>query len=258
MPSGTLSVVHVASYNVHRCIGTDRRHDPLRVAEVIRELHADVIGLQEVNSRFHGEGAVDQVDYLRRRTGMEAVAGPCLIHLAGHSGNVILTRWPIRSVCRYDLSVPGREPRAALEAVIVLDRTAVRVVVTHFGLRQAERAVQAATLTRALQSPEPVPAIVIGDFNRWVPGERSLECLDRRLGPSRSVRSFPAYFPVLALERIWVEAPNRLERVVAHRSGLARRASDHLPLKATILLGDKTVAAQDDSHSRSSYKGPAV
>ncbi len=44
----------VASYNIHRCVGTDRLYLPRRTAEVIRGVDADLIGLQEVDSRPPG------------------------------------------------------------------------------------------------------------------------------------------------------------------------------------------------------------
>jgi endonuclease/exonuclease/phosphatase family metal-dependent hydrolase len=226
----------VASYNVHRCIGTDRIHDPLRTARVILELGADVVGLQEVSARLRGKGAIDQAEYLRAKTGMDVLPGPCLIHRTGHYGNALLTRWPVEGVRRHDLSVEGREPRGAIEATLNVSGKIVRCIVTHLGLRLAERTAQARALSRALLSKNAAPVIVLGDCNSWVPGERSLRTLDRSFGRSHGQRSFPSYFPVFALDRIWVQPPNRMEKVLVHRSALARRASDHLPLKARITL----------------------
>jgi len=230
--------IRIVSYNVHRCVGMDRRHDPARIARVIRELRPDVVGLQEVSSRSGGRGAVDQMEYLRAAVGMEAVSGPCLVRQSSHFGNALLARWPIERVRRYDLSVPGREPRAALEATLSVDGVAFRVVVTHLGLSWAERATQASSLSHALRERREIPTIILGDCNRWIPGEASLRPLDRRFGPSRGARSFPSRLPILALERFWVEPPNRIERIAAHRSRLARIASDHLPVKARVVLAE--------------------
>jgi endonuclease/exonuclease/phosphatase family metal-dependent hydrolase len=229
-------VIKVSSYNVHRCIGTDRCHDPSRVARVIRELSSDVVGLQEVSARLHGEGAIDQADYLGRQTGMDVIAGPCLVHEAGHYGNAILTRWPIERVRRHDLSVRDREPRGALEATLRVGHNALRFAVTHFGLLPGERCVQSQRLSECLHETGSPPLILLGDCNRWIPGEPSLRALDCRFGASRGRRSFPSYFPVLALDRIWVDSPNYIESITAHRSPLARRASDHLPVTACIAL----------------------
>ncbi|MCW8141795.1 MAG: endonuclease/exonuclease/phosphatase family protein, partial [Planctomycetota bacterium] len=85
-------MVRFATYNVHRCIGADGRYDADRVAAVIRELDADVVGLQEVDARYHLENDLDQIEYLQEATGMTAVAGPTLTNHRGYYGNALLTR----------------------------------------------------------------------------------------------------------------------------------------------------------------------
>src|SRR3990172_7776992 len=97
----------LASYNVHRCIGRDRRHDPDRVAAVIRQLDADVVALQEVDARYHVEDGVDQIVYLAAATGYAAVPGPVKRNHRGHYGNGLLIRHELLGVRRIDLSVPG-------------------------------------------------------------------------------------------------------------------------------------------------------
>src|SRR2546423_1878025 len=52
--------LRVATYNIHRCIGTDGRHDPGRIARVLNEIHADVIGLQEVDTGLLYETAQEE------------------------------------------------------------------------------------------------------------------------------------------------------------------------------------------------------
>src|SRR5438445_13875 len=42
-----MSVLRVATYNIHKCCGLDRRVLPARIADVLLELDADVIALQE-------------------------------------------------------------------------------------------------------------------------------------------------------------------------------------------------------------------
>ena len=41
-----------ASYNIHKAVGMDGRRDPERIIAVLREMHADVIALQEADRRF--------------------------------------------------------------------------------------------------------------------------------------------------------------------------------------------------------------
>jgi endonuclease/exonuclease/phosphatase family metal-dependent hydrolase len=224
----------LASYNVHRCIGVDGRHDPGRVAAVIRELEADVIGLQEVSVRPVRDGGINQLEHLARSLGFEAVAGPTLHHHRGHCGNALLTRWPVRVVRRIDLTIAGREPRGALDVELDRDGTAVRVVVTHLGLFGAHRRAQVRRLLAVL-GDDRRPLVLLGDVNEWFPAASVLRRLHARFGRGRSVRTFPSRRPLLALDRVWVQPRAALTAVHAHRSPLARVASDHLPVRATVL-----------------------
>ena len=224
----------VATYNVHRCIGQDGRHDAARVAAVLREIDADVYGLQEVDAHPHAEGGLDQVEYLAAATGLRGVAGPVLrLHLT-HFGNALLTRRPVRAVRPIDLTVGRREPRGALAVDLDVDGVPWRIVVTHFGLRGAERRRQVVRLLAALEEPFPLAStIVLGDLNEWLAPARTLRRLRRGFaGPK--VRSFPARLPFFALDRVLVRPPGALQTVRAHYSPLARVASDHLPVVGVI------------------------
>jgi endonuclease/exonuclease/phosphatase family metal-dependent hydrolase len=224
----------VATYNVHRCIGLDGRHDPERTAAVIRELDAEVIGVQEVDSRPHVEAGLDQVEALARLTGLAAIAGPTLRRHAGLYGNALLTRRPIRAVRLVDLSQPGREPRGAIDADLDVDGTTWRVVVTHLGLASGERRAQLARLLQVVQGEAPRPvALVLGDFNEWLGPRRALRRL--RTGFAwRTARSFPAVWPLLSLDCILARPGSAVHAVRAHRTRLARVASDHLPVRGEV------------------------
>jgi endonuclease/exonuclease/phosphatase family metal-dependent hydrolase len=234
MTEATPREVVVATYNIHRCLGRWRVHDADRIARVIGELGADVIGLQEVDARYHIEDGIDQGEYLAQATGHTVIPGWALVHHRGSYGNAVLTRWPVKSVHRLDIGVPGREPRAVLETTIAIAEFDVRVIVTHFGLRHAERRLQTAMLLELLRSRHHDCTVLLGDFNEWAPIGHTLQRLHAELGRSRGVRSFPARMPVLALDRIWVRPANSLVRLRAHRSRLACEASDHLPVVGVL------------------------
>ena len=234
LPAAATCELSVVSYNVHRCIGADGRHDPGRVAEVLRELDADVIGLQEVASRFRGAGALDQLAYLARALGYQPVAGPTLLQHRGHCGNALLTRLPILGVDRIDLSIAGREPRGAIDVKLGLGGDDVRVVVTHLGLRWRDRRAQARWLVDALGEDRGGFVVLLGDINEWLPRLGCLGRLHARLGRAPAVRSFPARRPLFALDRVWVHPRVGLIEVRAHATPLARVASDHLPVRGTI------------------------
>jgi endonuclease/exonuclease/phosphatase family metal-dependent hydrolase len=224
----------VVSYNVHRCIGVDGRHDPGRVARVVRELDADVVGLQEVASRHRGDGDVDQLAYLAADLGLGAVAGPVVDLERGRCGNGLLTRLPVLDVRRIDLTLARREPRGALDVDLAWGGTALRVVVTHLGLRPGDRRAQVARLLAALGDDREQPLVLLGDVNEWFPAAAALRRLHARLGRPPAVPSFPSRRPLFALDRLWVQPLTGLAGLRAHRSPLARLASDHLPVRATL------------------------
>ncbi|HDR16202.1 MAG TPA: hypothetical protein ENN79_12090, partial [Desulfobacteraceae bacterium] len=86
-----MTILRISTYNIHKCVGLDRRRDPERIATVIGEINADVIGLQEVDNRSDGRGESAQMDFLAEKTGYKALPGPTIKHTSGHYGNVLLT-----------------------------------------------------------------------------------------------------------------------------------------------------------------------
>ncbi|HSM22272.1 MAG TPA: endonuclease/exonuclease/phosphatase family protein, partial [Rubrivivax sp.] len=109
----------------------------------------------------------------------------------------------------------------------------LRVIATHLGLRPAERRHQIETLLAGL-GDDTVPTVLMGDLNEWFLWGRPLRRLHRHFGATPAPSTFPARWPVLALDRIWVEPRARLLQLRRHRTALARQASDHLPLVAQI------------------------
>ncbi|RIL07428.1 MAG: endonuclease [Proteobacteria bacterium] len=230
----------VASYNVHRCVGMDRRHSVERIAAVIAEMGADVVGLQEVDSTPHAAGGRDPLDAIARACGYAAIPGPILRRHDGHTGNGLLTRLPVRSRRSIDLSFPRREPRGALDVDLEHGGGLVRVFVTHFGLRAAERRAQWDRVMELMAPRGEALSVLIGDFNEWFAPARVLRRVHRTFGRARAVPSWPSPFPVLALDRMWVQPNAALVELVAHRSRLARRASDHLPVRGILRLPQRS------------------
>lgn len=239
--------MHIASYNVHRCIGRDGRCAPARVARVIEELECDTVGLQEVDNRARPGHDSMQLDFLAHVTGMRGVAGMTIIRHDGHYGNALLTRRPVLDIRRHDLSYGrGREPRGALDVDLDVDGTVVRVVVTHFGLTTRERRFQVERLLRVLDDgPRGVPLVLLGDINEWRTGGENLRRLQAALGRSPACGTFPVWLPWLALDRIWVRPGSALRALDVHRSPTARVASDHYPIRALVsVTEDGALAAE--------------
>ncbi|MGH7926799.1 MAG: endonuclease/exonuclease/phosphatase family protein [Candidatus Binatia bacterium] len=230
-----MPLLTVASYNIHQCIGRDGQWHPGRVARVLQELEADIVGLQEVHSRPGGSKESYQMKYLADVTGFEAVGGTTMQRANSEYGNVLLSRHPIKNVRRLDLSVRGHEPRGALDAEVQYGSKVIRVIVSHLGLGLLERRHQMRNLLEALDSDESKPCVLLMDHNEWLPwGPVIRWCNDRFCETRRAVKTFPAVFPIFALDRIWVQPAKALVRVERYVSPASRMASDHLPVRGTV------------------------
>jgi endonuclease/exonuclease/phosphatase family metal-dependent hydrolase len=224
----------LATWNIHRCIGRDGEKSPARCAAVLQEIDADVVALQEVESRPGHE--LDVLAYLARTTGARAIAGSTMIEQDAHYGNAVLTRLPVRAVRRHDLSVSGREPRGAVDVDLDLDGSRLQLIATHLGLRPAERREQVQRLLPLFETRDRDLVVLTGDLNEWFLWGRPLRMLHRIFPRTPHRRTWPAYAPLFALDRIWVHPHNAPRRLTAHRSALTRVASDHLPLTLEIEL----------------------
>ena len=226
----------VATWNVHSCVGLDARFAPDRIAEVIRGMDVDVIGLQEVGWHHRGEVGLDQFEYLAKATGMTAHAGPTKHSTRAHYGNAILTRLPVRSATPIDLCVRHREPRGGLEVVVEVAGRPVRIIVAHLGLDPWERASQIARIIALLDQRPDLPSLFMGDLNEWAPSSPRLRRLAESFEDWASPRSFHARMPTLRLDRIYVRGGLKVPAFEVIRTTLTRRASDHLPVRAVVAV----------------------
>jgi len=110
----------------------------------------------------------------------------------------------------------------------------LKVVATHLGLRPAERREQVERLLELFTWHEQERAVLMGDVNEWFLWGRPLKHLHRYFDRTRAVATFPSGRPVLALDRLWTHPGSILRGLEAHATPLARVASDHLPLVASI------------------------
>jgi endonuclease/exonuclease/phosphatase family metal-dependent hydrolase len=221
----------IATYNIHGAVGCDGRFDPERVANVLREISADIIALQEVP--LGGTKTPNVLRILQQATGFMAAEGPACDRPERRYGNAVLTRYPILSMRTIDLSFRSREPRGALDADVDCHGHMLRIVATHLGLRPAERRDQIRRLLQKFDTEE-MPVILLGDINEWFVWGRSLRWLVSHFQPVPAPKTFPSWRPMFALDRIWIRPRHRLVHVEVHSTPLSRIASDHLPLIAHI------------------------
>ncbi len=228
----------VASYNIHKYVGIDGVFAPERIAQVIKELKANIVGLQEIDSSFYRNENL--AGPLFKKAGLELVLGPTRRNCDGHYGNALLTTYTVKDVRRINLSVFGREPRGALDVDLLVKGETIRVIVAHLGLGLRERRRQIRRLLDIFCSERDRMEIMLGDFNEWVPFRSSLCRVDNIFGKSPTLRTFPSLMPVLPLDRIWIRPRDALASMSTHRTPLSRKASDHLPVKAFVVPGGIT------------------
>jgi len=235
-PSAGLASFRIATYNVHSCVGIDAKFSPERVAEVVRGLECDIVGLQEVGWHHRGEIGRDQFEAISRACGLKAYPGPTKHNDRAHYGNALLTNRPVLSVRPIDLSLPMREPRGAIDADIEIGDSVVRVIVAHLGLDPWERNAQITRILHAMENGHARPTVFLGDLNEWRGRSPRLERLARSFADCAAPRSFHVRLPALRLDRIYVTRELQLASFEAVRTKVTRRASDHLPVRATVAL----------------------
>ena len=238
----------IMTYNVHRCLGTDGKLSPHRIAEVIAACDPDVVALQEVDVGRVRSGGIDQVAAIAGQLGMRPHFHPAMRLLGELYGNAILTRSPstvVRAALLPSPKIPGRiEPRGALWAAVEANGTEIQIINTHLGLPAYERMAQAKTLLGLnwlgqLDGRDPV--ILLGDFNarrRSVVYRRFTARLrDAQLVlHKRGRRTFPARMPMLGIDHIFCSRSVDVLGVEVPRNKLVRTASDHLPLVTDFSL----------------------
>ncbi len=249
--------LRVVTYNLHYCRGLDGRFAPERIARVLHDLEPDIIAVQEVDSGRHRSRGEDQLAYLAEALGMHSCFCASIEVGSERYGHGLLSRQPIEVRRRARLPNGGRiriEPRDAISAVTTFYDQEILLVGTHLGLAPAERAAQIDFLLEkewlgGVTMAQ--PAIFMGDLN-FTPGgglyRRLVAPWHGRNGAAAfrdvqahafahvACRTFPSFLPVRRLDHIFVTPHFEVLHVDAPANQLTRRASDHLPLVADLML----------------------
>lgn len=260
-PAHARVAVTLATYNVRRCLGTDRTLSPDRVAEVIAETSADIVALQELDVGRLRSGGVDQARFIAERLGFRASHfHPSLRIEEEQYGDAVLTRDHSRLV-KFGF-LPGVrnlwpiEPRGAIWIEAVVDGARLQVINTHFGLGRRERRAQAAALLGADWVGQcAAPYVVAGDLNS-LPGGRVYRDFSAHLrdahaagATGRPAPTFPSRRPLLRIDHVFVSDDIEVVGAAVMRSPHARLASDHLPLvtqlRVPVKEGKAALASAD-------------
>ena len=150
----------IASYNIHKCIGNDGVFDPLRIKNVILQLDADIVVLQEADARFgEREGLLD-LDYLHLMGNYRSIFSPGRTSRShGWHGNVVLYRNSIVNHV-HELKLPGLEPRGALIVDFGIGKSSFRLLAVHLGLLRRSRRKQVEAIIEAAD-PHPQRHVIV-------------------------------------------------------------------------------------------------
>lgn len=246
----TVHAVRVLTVNAHKGFSAfNRRYVLPELREAVRSQDADLVFLQEVlgshsrhASHHPGWSSVPQYEFLADSLWPAYAYGRNAVYPDGEHGNALLSKFDILHYENLDVSVTGSERRGLLHAVLDMPgRSPLHTVCAHLGLDERQRSKQLRLLCQLLESlPAEAPVIVAGDFNDWrqradahLAGSGLVEVFTQAHG--RPARSFPARWPLLCLDRIYLRnAQARQPRVMARKPW--SHLSDHLPLSVEVVL----------------------
>lgn len=232
-------MLRVASYNIRKAIGTDRRRSPLRILEVLKEIDADVVALQEADRRFGARLAALPASMIAHHTSYAIVDLAARDGSIGWHGNALLVRRGIAVETTARLPLPTLEPRGAVLGEFRIDGHLLRVVGMHLDLSGFARRRQGHAIVTALKERVPCATIVMGDTNEWRPHAGCLVDFAHRFRIAPTGASYHSRRPVGRLDRIMVDPDTRIVACGVHASALAVKASDHLPIWADVELTAK-------------------
>ncbi|MDQ3245474.1 MAG: endonuclease/exonuclease/phosphatase family protein [Pseudomonadota bacterium] len=253
-----MPAITFASYNMRKAIGTDRRRRPDRVLDVLKEIDADVVALQEADKRFGGRGAAVPHELMdahghyrpvvlgiRNRRMLDRLPEKGRAHAErilkvngrsmGWHGNALLVKEHVGIIDAAIIELPTLEPRGAVLAELLIGDTPLRVIGMHLDLSGLWRRRQMRAILEAIADrPQQMPTVLMGDTNEWREAAGCLKELEPEFRVAPTGPSFHSRHPIAALDRIIVHKDLKIDAAGVHYSEAARRASDHLPIWARI------------------------
>jgi endonuclease/exonuclease/phosphatase family metal-dependent hydrolase len=227
-------MIRVASYNIRKAIGTDRRRNPERILAVLDEVDADIIALQEADRRFGIRASAIPLETIALHNQYHAVPFDTRPHSIGWHGNAIFVKKTNLVLDYSALYIPSLEPRGAVIADIKTKIGSIRVIGMHLDLSGLRRRQQIRAILSHIEARKPrLPTVLMGDCNEWSPhGGSMTEFHGHHIAPTGP--SFHSRRPIARLDRIIVCDRIAIQASGTHHSLKARFASDHLPVWADL------------------------
>ena len=225
------STVRIMTWNIHGTVGGNPRFNLAGAVELIKRWDADIVALQEVDSRRSMACGNDPFAVLQDALGTHGIDAKSITTADGEYGQMLISRWPIATSDVHDLSYPDCEPRRAVKAEIATPLGHMRIVATHLGLSIRERRSQAKALLD-IAGRGTMTTVVVGDFNDWFWPGSVRSALSRELPGYTRYRTFPSRLPLLRLDRIYCRPGPALIR--SYIDVATKACSDHLAVVADI------------------------
>ncbi len=229
------------SYNIHSCIGTDRKVSHQRIANVIARYSPDFVALQEVDYMKKRTDTIDQARLIAEDLNMEYYYQPSLEKDGERYGIAFLTHYPFTKIKAEIL--PGLhhkrkiEPRSAIWIKVDLQDKQLNIISTHLGLRPTERKIQFQALMGKnwLAQINNEPVAICGDFNT-IPWSRLYKRFSnqypdvQKKTQEKIYKTFPSRWPLVRIDHIFINKMVSVKNIKVPKTKLSKKASDHLPI----------------------------
>jgi endonuclease/exonuclease/phosphatase family metal-dependent hydrolase len=213
----------VMTVNIHKGFTSFNRKFILpELRDAVRKVGADVVFLQEVLGTHEAYGKkwadawpeAPHYEFLADSIWPQYAYGRNMVYPKGHHGNAIMSKFPIVHYQNHDVSIAGPEKRGLLHCVLRIPghELDVHAICVHLGLAESHRQQQLELLCAMVRTevPDDAPLVVAGDFNDW--RKRAHDVLWKEAGLreifvtayGEPAKTFPARFPLLPLDRIYV------------------------------------------------------
>lgn len=218
--------IQLMTYNIRNAKGMDNKTDYERIAGILNNSKAGIIGLQELDSATKRNGGEDVLKILAAKTGYFPVYAAAIAYQGGKYGVGVLSKE--KPLQYYSIPLPGKEEERVLLVVVFKKYVAF---CTHLSLTAADRLTSAIMInTEAEKFNQPV--FLMGDLNAE-PGSEVIQLLKQKWKLiSGKAATFPATAPVKCIDYIFsVNTKIKIQSTAVLDEPLA---SDHRPVLVEV------------------------